>query len=101
MSRNRSMKWTLMFVLMLSDQLMSIESLRAQARATVASLRTQYNTVKTQAKPTGALKAKFDAIDEQVARAAKLGRSGELRRLYAQGIALAGGREWTPSWNSR
>jgi dienelactone hydrolase len=96
MSRHRSLKWMLMFVLLIGLQLIDSESLRAQARATVASLRTQYNTVKTQAKPTGELKGKFDAIDEQVARAAKLGRSGELRRLYAQGIALAGGREWTP-----
>src|SRR5688572_32045758 len=68
----------------------------AQARATVASMRTQYNTVRTQAKPTGELKARFDAIEEQIAGAARLGRTGELRRLYAQGIALAGGREWTP-----
>jgi dienelactone hydrolase len=96
MGRNRSMMWMPMFMLLLLAQLMSVESLLAQARATVASLRTQYNTVKTQAKPTGQLKANFDAIDEQVGRAAKLGRSGELRRLYAQGIALAGGREWTP-----
>ena len=68
----------------------------AQARATVASLRTQYNTVRTQAKPTAELKAQFYAIEAQIARAAKLGRTGEVRRLYSQGIALAGGRVWTP-----
>ena len=68
----------------------------AQARATVASMRTQYNTVRTQAKPTGELKARFDALEEQIARAARLGHTGEVRRLYSQGIALAAGRPWTP-----
>jgi len=77
-------------------QLANIQIVFAQARATVASLRTQYNTVKTQAKPEGELKKKFDSIDTQITRAAQLGRTGELRRLYAQGIALAGGRAWTP-----
>src|SRR6185295_16887790 len=41
-------------------------------------------------------KQKFDAIDEQLARAARLGRTGEMRRLYTQGSALAAGRAWTP-----
>jgi hypothetical protein len=59
-------------------------------------LRTQYNTARTQAKPAGESKARFDALEEQIARAARLGRTGEVRRLYAQGIALAGGRAWTP-----
>jgi dienelactone hydrolase len=76
--------------------LATVTSLGAQARETVAGLRTRYNTVKTQAKPQGDLKAKFDAIDEQLLRAAKLGRTGELRRLYSQGIALAAGQPWTP-----
>ena len=64
----------------------------AQARTTVAMLRTQYNTARTQAKPTGEVKAQFEAIEAQIARAAALGRTGEVRRLYSQGIALAGGR---------
>src|SRR5207244_3399247 len=63
MSRNQWMKAGLMITLCVFAQLTSVESARAQARATVASLRTQYNTVKTQAKPTGELKKKFDALD--------------------------------------
>src|SRR5215471_14846422 len=96
MDRGRSMIWALTLTFLFAAQLASTGSLHAQARATVASLRTQYNTVKTQAKPSSELKRKFDAIDEQVTHAARLGRTGELRRLYAQGIALAAGREWTP-----
>ena len=68
----------------------------AQARDTVASLRTRYNTVKTQAAPQGELKGKFDALDEQIVRAARLGHTGEMRRLFTRGIALSAGREWTP-----
>jgi poly(3-hydroxybutyrate) depolymerase len=68
----------------------------AQARTTVAMLRTQYNTGKAQAKTTGELQARFDTLDRQIADAARLGRTGELRRLYAQGIAVAAGRAWTP-----
>src|SRR5262245_32056552 len=96
MSGSRWSKWGVMISLLVFGQLSVAEQARAQARATVAALRTQYNTVKTQAKPTGDLKKKFDAIDEKVARAAQLGRTGEMRRLYAEGINLAAGREWTP-----
>jgi poly(3-hydroxybutyrate) depolymerase len=95
MIRNRPAIFLLMLVLVFI-QMVGGETARAQARDTVASLRTRYNTVKTQAKPEGELKRKFDAFDEQIAKAAQLGRTGELRRLYAQGIALAGGKEWTP-----
>src|SRR5262245_11355819 len=69
---------------------------QAQARDTVANLRTRYNTAKTNAKAEGDLKKKFDSIDADLARAARLGRTGELRRLYTQGITLAAGRQWTP-----
>jgi poly(3-hydroxybutyrate) depolymerase len=68
----------------------------AQARATVASMRTQYNTTRTQAKPTGELNARLDALEAQIAQAARLGRTGEVRRLYSEGIVLAAGRPWTP-----
>jgi dienelactone hydrolase len=77
--------------------LASASSLAAQARDTVAIMRTRYNTAKTNSKAQGELKQKLDAIDQQLARAAKLGRTGELRRLYTQGTALAAGREWTPA----
>ena len=87
------MKAALLLVMTL---ILGATSALAQARDTVAIMRTRYNTAKTQAKSQGELKQKFDAIDEQLARAARLGRTGELRRLYTQGITLAAGREWTP-----
>jgi len=96
MSRERLSRWTLALIFIAAAQLLCTETARAQTQATIASMRTQYNTIKTQAKPTGELKKKFDALDEQIARAGRSGRSGEQRRLYAQGIALAAGREWTP-----
>ena len=71
-------------------------SVAGQARDTVAIMRTRYNTAKNNAKPQGELKQKLDAIDQQLARAMRLGRTGELRRLYTQGSAVASGREWTP-----
>src|SRR5262245_14252621 len=87
------MKSTLVLAITL---LLNATSAMAQARDTVAIMRTRYNTAKNQAKPQGELKQKFDLIDEQLSRASKLGRTGELRRLYTQGIALAAGRPWTP-----
>jgi len=74
--------------------LSSVQLLHSQARDTIAIMRTRYNTFKTQAKATGDAKAKFDALDADIARAARLGRTGELRRLYTQGIALAQSRPW-------
>jgi len=76
----------------LSDSLAS-----AQARDTVASLRTRYNTVRTQANPQGDRKSEFDALEREIARAARLGRTGEVRRLYTKGITLAQGNTWTPA----
>src|SRR5262249_53510444 len=70
------------------------EFAQAQARDTVANLRTRYNTAKTNAKPQGDLKRKLDEIDQNVTRAARLGRTGELRRLYTEGITLSQGRPW-------
>jgi dienelactone hydrolase len=96
MRRQRTFPCALVLFVAVVAQLAAASQATAQARATVASLRTQYNTVRTQAKPTAELKAQFDAIEAQIARAAKLGRTGEVRRLYSQGIALAGGRVWTP-----
>ena len=76
--------------------LVSASSVSAQARDTVAIMRTRYNTAKNNAKAQGDLKQKLDTIDQQLARAMGLGRTGEMRRLYTQGTALAQGREWTP-----
>jgi predicted esterase len=96
MGRARSTSYALIPLLVVLLPLADAPTAGAQARTTVAMLRTQYNTARTQAKPAGESKARFDALEEQIARAARLGRTGEVRRLYAQGIALAGGRAWTP-----
>ena len=69
-------------------------TVHAQARDTIAMMRTRYNTFKTQSNPQGDLKSKFEVLDQQITRAARLGRTGELRRLYTQGIALAQNRPW-------
>jgi len=68
----------------------------AQALTSLASVRVGYNTRKNTVKPEGALKAQIDALDQQIAEATRLGRTGELRRLFAKGIVLLSGREWTP-----
>jgi poly(3-hydroxybutyrate) depolymerase len=66
-----------------------------QALTSLASVRVGYATRKNTVKPQGELKAQIDALDAQIADASRLGRSGELRRLYAKGIALLSGRPWT------
>jgi poly(3-hydroxybutyrate) depolymerase len=66
-----------------------------QALTSLASLRVGYNTRKNTVKPEGELKAQIDALDAQIAEASRLGRSGELRRLYAKGVTLLAGRPWT------
>jgi poly(3-hydroxybutyrate) depolymerase len=66
----------------------------AQARETIAMMRTRYNTARNQANAQGELKTKIDKLDQEIARAAQLGRSGELRRLYSQGMALSQNRPW-------
>ena len=96
MRRQRTSPCALVLFVAVVAQLAAASQATAQARTPVAGLRTQYNTARTQAKPTAELKAQFDALEAQIARAAQLGRTGEVRRLYSQGIALAGGRAWTP-----
>ena len=66
-----------------------------QALTSLSSLRVGYSTRKNTVKPQGDLKAQIDALDAQIADAARLGRTGELRRLYAKGVALLNGRPWT------
>jgi len=66
-----------------------------QALTSLASVRVGYTTRKNTVKPQGELKAQIDALDAQIAEAARLGRSGELRRLFAKGIALLNDRPWT------
>src|SRR5215212_2243808 len=67
-----------------------------QALTSLASVRVGYNSRKNTVKPQGELKAQIDALDAQIAEAARLGRNGELRRLFAKGLALLNGRPWTP-----
>jgi poly(3-hydroxybutyrate) depolymerase len=67
----------------------------AQALTSLASVRVGYTTRKNTVKPQGELKAQIDALDAQIAEAARLGKNGELRRLFAKGMALLNGRPWT------
>src|SRR6266481_10000921 len=67
----------------------------AQALTSLASVRVGYTTRKNTVKPQGELKAQIDALDAQIAEASRLGKTGELRRLFAKGIALLNGRPWT------
>src|SRR6266850_6395422 len=66
-----------------------------QALTNLSSLRAGYTTRKNTVKPQGELKAQIDALDAQIAEAARLGRNGELRRLYAKGVSLLNDRPWT------
>jgi poly(3-hydroxybutyrate) depolymerase len=66
-----------------------------QALPNMSSVRVRYNTQKATVRPEGELKARIDEIDQQIALASKLGRTGELRRLFAKGTTLLAGREWT------
>ena len=67
----------------------------SQALTSLSSVRVGYTTRKNTVKPAGELKAQIDALDAQIAEAGRLGRTGELRRLYAKGITLLAGRAWT------
>jgi poly(3-hydroxybutyrate) depolymerase len=66
-----------------------------QALVNLSSLRVGYTTRKNTVKPQGELKTQIDALDAQIADAVRLGRNGELRRLYAKGNTLLSGRPWT------
>ncbi len=66
-----------------------------QALTSLASVRVAYATRKNTVKPQGELKTHIDALDAEIAEAARLGRNGELRRLYAKGMTLLAGRAWT------
>ena len=68
---------------------------RAQALTSLSSVRVGYTTRKNTVKPQGELKTQIDALDAQIAEATRLGKSGELRRLFAKGLALLNGTPWT------
>ena len=67
----------------------------AQALPNLNSLRVRYNTQKSTTKPDGELKAQIDQIDKEIAEATRAGRTGEVRRLFAKGLALLAGRTWS------
>src|SRR5436305_347004 len=70
-----------------------------QALTSLASVRVGYTSRKNTVKPQGELKAQIDALDAQIAEATRLGQAGELRRLFAKGLALLGnGDPWTETY---
>src|SRR3954468_6111545 len=66
-----------------------------QALTSLASVRVGYTSRKNTVKPEGELKAQIDALDAQIAEATRLGNNGELRRLFAKGLALLNNTAWT------
>jgi hypothetical protein len=82
-------------VLVLLVTLFSVDAAVGQALPSLSTVRVGYNTRKTTVKPEGELKAQIDQIDKEIAEASRLGRLGEVRRLYAKGLALLAGRKWT------
>src|SRR3954469_20358329 len=82
--------------LCLSFAVLTPAPVRAQALTSLASVRVGYSSRKNTVKPQGELKTQIDALDAQIAEAARLGKSGELRRLCAKGVNLLNGRPWTP-----
>jgi poly(3-hydroxybutyrate) depolymerase len=70
-----------------------------QALTSLASVRVGYTTRKNTVKPQGELKAQIDAIDAQIAEATRLGKSGELRRLFTKGMALLNNDPWTEAFD--
>ncbi len=67
----------------------------AQAPTGLLSLSVRHNTLKNTARPTGETKAQVDSLDRLIAQANRLGRSAEVRRLYAHANALLTRRPWT------
>jgi hypothetical protein len=70
----------------------------AQALTSLASVRVGYSSRKNTVKPQGELKAQIDALDAQIAEATRLGKTGELRRLFAKGMALLSDDPWTEAY---
>lgn len=68
----------------------------AQAPTGLLSLSVRHNTLKNTARPEPAIKAQVDSLDVLIAAATRLGRTAEVRRLYAQAGTLLSRREWTP-----
>ncbi len=90
------MRTTRLFVVAASLLLMPSLA-AAQALPNISSLNVRYNTRKATVKPDGELKAQIDAVDREIAAANKSGRTGEVRRQIAKGLALLDGTAWTPA----
>lgn len=89
--RNVKLLCLAVFAAFLAD----VPAVVAQALPNLSSVRVGYNTRKETVKPEGELKAQIDQIDKEIQAATRLGRLGEVRRLYAKGTALLAGRTWT------
>ena len=57
--------------------------------------RLAYTVRKRTVNPQGEMKTKIDALDAQLAEAARRGGVGEVRRLLAKGMVILAGNEWT------
>lgn len=73
----------------------------AQALPNINSLQVRYNSLKTAAKPEGALKTQLDEVDKAVADARRAGNLAEQRRQLAKGMLLLDQQEWTPQADYR
>jgi len=69
----------------------------AQALPNISSLTVRYNTRKATVKPEGDLKAQIADVDKEIAAANRLGKTGDVRRQIARGLALLDGTPWTPA----
>lgn len=66
-----------------------------QALPSLASVSVTYATEKQKVRPTGDLAQEIAGLDVDIREAQRLGRTGELRRLYAKGLRVLAGGEWT------
>jgi predicted esterase len=66
-----------------------------QSLPNLASTRLNYTVTKRTKNPQGELKEKIDAVDKDLAEAARQGKNGEVRRQLAKGLTLLAGNEWT------
>ena len=67
----------------------------SQALTNLTSLFVGYNTRKVTTNPSGELRARLDTLDRELFAANRLGRIGEVRRLFAKGNVLLSGKPWT------
>jgi len=66
----------------------------AQIRFTPIQLYVQFRSMSNRAKPQGEVKARLAEIEKNATAAFRAGKTGEVRRLFAQGRALLQGKSW-------